>query len=227
VINVQRAIWTWRSSRRMSPLKLAARSTRFLRGAPWRLTCSLSAVRDSMNSGHGSTQSNGKSTGRECADMYAANNPHIPRLLRAARRDEATLEFDLSSEIFGFHAQQAVEKLLKVLITAHGSEFEFTHDLYKLASQLTGLGEAIPPMSLTLDTLTEYAVQTRYDDGPCANTPIAWRVADGGRFASRARRNTLRVSSGGWHFGQEALDRAHETTWLWTCSSNRSIAVQQ
>jgi hypothetical protein len=48
--------------------------------------------------------------------MFAAENPHIPRLLSAAERDEHTLQFDVPSEIFGFHVQQAVEKLYEVLI---------------------------------------------------------------------------------------------------------------
>jgi len=98
--------------------------------------------------------------------MFAADNPHIPRLLSAAERDEHTLQFEVPSEIFGFHVQQAVEKLYKVLIAAHGEEFDFTHDLEKLGKQLSGLGERLPPMALTQQQLTDYAVQQRYEDGP-------------------------------------------------------------
>jgi HEPN domain-containing protein len=98
--------------------------------------------------------------------MFAADNPHIPQLLSAAGRDEHTLQFDLPSEIFGFHVQQAVEKLYKVLVTANGEEFDFTHDLVKLGKQLVEIGERLPAMTMTEQQLTDYAVQRRYEDGP-------------------------------------------------------------
>ncbi len=97
--------------------------------------------------------------------MFAADNPHISRLLSAAGRDEESLQFYLPSEIFGFHVQQAVEKLYKVLIAANGEEFEFTHDLEKLGEQLGNLGESLPPMTFSQQQLTDYAVQRRYEAG--------------------------------------------------------------
>lgn len=98
--------------------------------------------------------------------MFAADNPHIQRLLDAAKRDEQALQFELPGEIFGFHVQQAAEKLYKVLVAANGEEFEFTHDLEKLGKQLSVLGERLPTMALTQQELTDYAVQRRYEDGP-------------------------------------------------------------
>jgi hypothetical protein len=93
--------------------------------------------------------------------MYAADNPVIQRLLDAAGRDEHTLQFAVTSEVFGTHVQQAVEKLFKVLISAHGEEFKFTHDLEELALKLATLGENAAPMALTFKELTDYGVQMR------------------------------------------------------------------
>jgi len=62
-----------------------------------------------------------------------------------------------------FHAQQAVEKYLKGILTLAGSQFPFTHNL----EQLQQIGEANIPgwpfKALALDELTSYAVQIRYD----------------------------------------------------------------
>lgn len=97
--------------------------------------------------------------------MFAADNPVIQQLLDAADRDEQTLAFPVPDEIFGFHVQQAVEKLLKSLITAHGEPFEFIHALAPLVRQLEGLGETIQPFSLQWDELSAYGVAARYVKG--------------------------------------------------------------
>lgn len=85
--------------------------------------------------------------------------------MRASARDERTLRFELDDEIFGFHAQQSVEKLLKILIAAHGEEFAFTHDLKRLVAQLERLGETIPAVEPGWDDLTQYALDVRYSSG--------------------------------------------------------------
>ena len=76
--------------------------------------------------------------------MYAADNPQIEAFLNASARDEQALAFELPDEIFGFHAQQAIEKLLRALITAHGERHPFTHNIEKLIDQLVALGESLP-----------------------------------------------------------------------------------
>lgn len=62
-----------------------------------------------------------------------------------------------------FHAQQAVEKYLKGILTLAGSQFPFTHNL----EQLQQIGESKTPgwpfKGMVLDELTSYAVQIRYD----------------------------------------------------------------
>ena len=62
-----------------------------------------------------------------------------------------------------FHAQQAVEKYLKGILTLVGSTFPFPHNLEQL--QKIGENEVTewPFKALELDELTSYAVQIRYD----------------------------------------------------------------
>lgn len=67
-----------------------------------------------------------------------------------------------ADEIFGFHAQQAVEKSLKAWIAALGGAFGFTHDLRLLLLTLRDLGCAIEPFK-DLIRLNVYAVQFRYE----------------------------------------------------------------
>ncbi len=97
--------------------------------------------------------------------MNAADNPLIEVLLNASARDQRTLQHPVDDEVFGFHAQQGIEKLLKVLITAHGEEFPLTHDLHRLAQQLFGLGETLPSLPCTFSALNAYAVDARDDAG--------------------------------------------------------------
>jgi HEPN domain-containing protein len=54
-------------------------------------------------------------------------------LLHKAASDEAILNFDkISDSIVSFHAQQAVEKLMKALLTQLNVPYEFTHSLNRL-----------------------------------------------------------------------------------------------
>lgn len=67
-----------------------------------------------------------------------------------------------SDEIFGFHAQQSVEKNLKSWITKAGGTFPFTHDLRFLLLTLRDLGADIEPFK-SLIALNVFAVQFRYE----------------------------------------------------------------
>lgn len=64
------------------------------------------------------------------------------RLLMAkSRQDELVVEKlagdpDVSDEVLGFHAQQAIEKLLKAVLTEGGIPFRRTHDLTELIDLL-------------------------------------------------------------------------------------------
>ena len=66
-------------------------------------------------------------------------------------------------EIFGFHAQQTVEKLLKAWLSSVGVKYERTHDLQNLFSLLKDNNQIVPPGFEELDYLTDFAVSFRYD----------------------------------------------------------------
>jgi HEPN domain-containing protein len=58
-------------------------------------------------------------------------------LLHKSAEDEKVLQWPQAPDaIFGFHAQQAAEKLLKALLAQIGVEFELTHDLTNLQRRL-------------------------------------------------------------------------------------------
>ncbi len=89
-------------------------------------------------------------------------------LLKKAAQDEALVrkigsDTDITDEIVGFHAQQAVEKQIKAVLTAHGIPFLKSHAL----SYLVGLVEEhqidAPATLEEATTLTPWAVGFRYE----------------------------------------------------------------
>ena len=88
-------------------------------------------------------------------------------LLQKANEDARALAGMLdantfSGEIFGFHAQQAVEKALKAWLCVRGVAYPKTHDLEALLSMLTDASEAVLDRFLSLDYLPDFGVQFRY-----------------------------------------------------------------
>jgi HEPN domain-containing protein len=84
-------------------------------------------------------------------------------LLLKAASDEAVLSFvPVSDSIVGFHAQQAVEKLLKALLTQLDVPYERTHSLNRLLILLESHGESLPSTALSLGDLNDFAVEYRY-----------------------------------------------------------------
>jgi hypothetical protein len=83
-------------------------------------------------------------------------------LLIASRDDEQNLPMPTNDRSYGFHAQQAVEKLLKALISAHGRKYRYTHDISALMSELNSFGETLPVDSGLAQRLTDYAGVWRY-----------------------------------------------------------------
>jgi len=89
--------------------------------------------------------------------------------LNKATEDESLLDAVLnlpgvSDAIFGFHSQQAAEKLLKALLSHHSISFSKTHDLQELMELAEAARHPVPRDLGTVDELTPFAVQFRYDD---------------------------------------------------------------
>lgn len=89
------------------------------------------------------------------------------RLLELARMDLTALRHMENPEhfadpVFGFHAQQAVEKALKAWLCLRAVSYPKTHDLRLLLRLLQDQGENVASF-LSLMDLTDFAVQFRYD----------------------------------------------------------------
>jgi len=63
-----------------------------------------------------------------------------------------------------FHAQQAVEKYFKAFLNNAGVRFPFTHNLSKLVEICAGVDSSFAALTLTVEPLTPYAVELRYDE---------------------------------------------------------------
>ena len=86
------------------------------------------------------------------------------QLLRASSDDEQALQFPLPDSGYGFHAQQAVEKLYKALLGSRQGKFPFSHDLQSLRRRVEDLGFKLPICAFRLEELSDYAGTARYDD---------------------------------------------------------------
>ena len=97
--------------------------------------------------------------------MNSIDEAHI--LMKMAQKDfkamqgmKDAVQFD--EEIFGFHAQQAVEKILKAWLTILGGRYPRTHDLSLLFYLLEEKG-TVCTRYLDLVELNAFAVQFRYN----------------------------------------------------------------
>jgi HEPN domain-containing protein len=61
-----------------------------------------------------------------------------------------------------FHAQQCAEKYMKALLISKGADFPKTHDLLLLNNLCSAKGILLEIDPRHLNTLTDYAVRTRY-----------------------------------------------------------------
>ena len=92
-------------------------------------------------------------------------------LMEKARHDEVLVEEVLNSErvsddTIGFHCQQALEKILKALLSLHGVRFRKTHDLRELIDLLADAGQPVPNDLQDMDILNPYASLFRYETMP-------------------------------------------------------------
>ncbi len=99
-----------------------------------------------------------------------ADLEHAASLLRIAYKDfNALLGMQgnalFADEIFGFHVQQAVEKVLKAWLCSYGSGiYPLTHELARLFSLLENQGAEVE-VFWPLVQYTLFAVQARYEEG--------------------------------------------------------------
>ena len=89
------------------------------------------------------------------------------RLLELALRDDQAFrklsgDPDVHESIWGFHAQQAVEKALKAVLAHAGVAVRRTHDIAELLDVIADTGLVSPPHADRLDELNPYAVEYRY-----------------------------------------------------------------
>jgi HEPN domain-containing protein len=93
---------------------------------------------------------------------------HARQMLTLARYDLATMlalvdANTVPDAIFGFHAQQAVEKGLKAWLSGRGAVYPRTHTLQSLFALLKNRGVTAHLGFRHLSDLTPFAVQFRYD----------------------------------------------------------------
>ena len=96
--------------------------------------------------------------------MTAKPASSTKQLLRASSDDQAAMTFPLPDSGFGFHAQQAVEKLYKALIVSRTGNHPHKHDLKALRERVESLGFRLPLCGFNLERLSEYAGDARYDE---------------------------------------------------------------
>ena len=85
---------------------------------------------------------------------------------------------DIEDSIIGFHAQQCVEKSLKVALVLADVELPRTHDLESLVEQVEEAGTKVPEELSSIDWLTPWAAELRYDEPTALDRAAALAVAE-------------------------------------------------
>lgn len=94
--------------------------------------------------------------------------PSLPEILLNLAEQDALAYRKLAGDpeiqdvLLGFHAQQAVEKALKAVLSDAGVAFRRTHDIAELLDLLADFGLPSPPHADRLDELNPFAVEMRY-----------------------------------------------------------------
>jgi HEPN domain-containing protein len=102
---------------------------------------------------------------------------HARLLLEMAGKDFRALQGMMDAEvfadsIFSFHAQQAVEKVLKAWCSLKGIRYPRTHDIERLFQLLEEGGVEVPAGFTFLAGLTDFAVQYRYESTDVGLGPV-------------------------------------------------------
>ena len=102
-------------------------------------------------------------------------------LLIMARKDFKALKAMMNAElfegeIFGFHAQQAIEKCLKAWLALLGKEYPLTHDISVLLELLKQDGHDVQPF-WDLVEYNVFAVRFRYESLDTYDEPLDRQAA--------------------------------------------------
>lgn len=82
------------------------------------------------------------------------------------------------ANVAAFHTQQAAEKLLKALIAMAGIEPPRVHDLAELNDLVAGVAPDAGRLSESIETITSWAILTRYPTHGDTPPPTLAEVAD-------------------------------------------------
>jgi HEPN domain-containing protein len=93
---------------------------------------------------------------------------HARAMLAIAQRDLRALTGmkdpeTFADEVFGFQAQQAVEKALKAWLSLKGVAYPWIHDLEVLLKLVKSTQEFVPGSFDSLTSLTDFAIEFRYE----------------------------------------------------------------
>jgi HEPN domain-containing protein len=94
---------------------------------------------------------------------------HARVLLAKARDDQVAArklaaDPEIADAVVGFHAQQAIEKALKAVLSAHQQAYPWTHDLRHLMELLDAAGSPLPDELRDARRLTPWAAEFRYGE---------------------------------------------------------------
>jgi HEPN domain-containing protein len=103
------------------------------------------------------------------AERFMKRREQALLLLAKAAQDESLLDAvmdvdTVADEVFGFHCQQAAEKMIEALLSAAGMPFQKTHNIAALMEALGGAGKVLPDSFEELETFTPFGALYRYDD---------------------------------------------------------------
>ncbi len=117
-----------------------------------------------------------------------SDREHAAMLIKMAYKDLKAIRGMLDrnafdDEIFGFHAQQSIEKALKSLMSFNEIEYPKIHDIEELVAILNENQIPIPEKFSKLADLSYFAVQYRYEsfddfDGDINRNDILEDVTD-------------------------------------------------
>jgi HEPN domain-containing protein len=109
--------------------------------------------------------------GRSLAAEPRSGNELAQLLMEKAAGDEKILfrlidDEDIPDDGLGFHAQQAVEKMIKAVLAHHKVSYERTHNIAYLLTLLDGADIPKPDRADDLPNLSPWAAELRYARQP-------------------------------------------------------------